>query len=1297
LFCLSSILSISVVTAATAAAQGRAGVHIYLFAVGMNGANTGGLSLLSGPGVTYDPKGNGYLVTDNNGFFNLTGLYAANCPSPDRPVYLMGVGGSFMGSQQYGVEISALPATCSQLPNLSFVTINDATTVAAAFALAGFADTSDDGFSTTPAGATALADGFAFANSLVSGSTGAVVQGPALTDIDTVSNVISTCFLSAGGAACPQLMSYTTVAGRPAPANVWEAALSMAINPTNNVQNLFNLISTAPNQPSYSSAPATWQLNLSNVPLITSVSPDANPSVIDVLGSANGADYSQFIVVIGGVVADVAWIGDGGFAMYLPAGAAGAAVQVFGPGYASNPYAQPWMPTSITTTLSPTQSVLGSSFNVTATVNSSSGFPVPVGSVTCSVSGQDQQIVPLSPAQNVSTATFTFSSNIAGALPVTCTYPGTALYQSASNNPATATEQVTSPQVATTTAVTPTSPQAYAGTTAVETITVSDSTNTYPDGTVICTASGTSQTFTGTLVNGSATWGITGLPIGTYGLTCSYSGSSAFTSSTSSTVQQQVIATPQPTWTQNGSMSTPRAGHAAVLLTNGKVLLAGGINNTPFCNGGTCIPFTTQSSAEIYDPVAHTVSPAGNSMQVAREAPTATVLNSGLVLIAGGNHGRFLGSIPVSSPTQTADLFDPSSNTFSSTGNMHFARCGGTATKLLDGRVLIVGGAANEPAEIYDPGQGTFSTTGTPVTSRIIGLTATLLRDGKVLFTGGTTNLGCEWNPSQVNPQDIVANAEIFDPAMGTFSAAANMNVSRMEHTATLLNNGKVLIVGGTSDLQNGLASAEIYDPVQNTFTLSNGTLNSARAGHTASVLANGLVLVAGGSNPVAGNGGAFTDLNSAELYTPATDSFQTTLSMASSRQLPSAVVLADGSLLESGGASASGALSGMESYAPPTVSGWINPKYVIVGVTYAPPGGAASTASYANSVTQGNTTTISDSFSNDVGLSVSVKESLDVKGFILLPSGSISVTASSSTDYTQGSMSSNAVTLTKQATLSLATPGVPDTLNPVNHDYDVIWLWLNPLALFTVDPSQPNALVWNGYGFDPNDLPQQDIYPVEVGMLNGDIPMDPSVARVLSRSWATNQIWPAGEGPALTQQDYLNIVQADPFANCSFNNATESFTSCYFPENNTAGNNFGPPPPTNSADGRFTVVGSQPIPYSVNGQRVQYLQSTTNTTQNTQQTSHSIKQAWSLDVNFTSKTSLLFFDATLETDTKYSQSLTWTHSYQQALTNTTMNTSTITIVPPACTPSCPQYTGPGEFLIYQDNLYGTFMLYPVN
>jgi hypothetical protein len=294
--------------------------------------------------------------------------------------------------------------------------------------------------------------------------------------------------------------------------------------------------------------------------------------------------------------------------------------------------------------------------------------------------------------------------------------------------------------------------------------------------------------------------------------------------------------------------------------------------------------------------------------------------------------------------------------------------------------------------------------------------------------------------------------------------------------------------------------------------------------------------------------------------------------------------------------------------------------------------------------------------------------------------------------------MSSNAVTLTKQATLSQITPGVPDSLNPVNHDYDIIWLWLNPLALFTVDPTQPNSLVWNGYGFDPSWGPGQNIYPVLAGVLNGDLPMDSSTATVLSRSWVTNQIWPAGEGPALTQQDYLNIVQADPFVNCSFNNATESYTSCYFPENNTAGNNFGPPPPANSADGRFTFVVTQDIPYVVGGPTVQYSQSTTNTTQNTQQTSHSTKQAWGLDVGFTLNTpSFLFFEASLATDTKYSQSLTWTHSYQQALVNTTSNTSTLTIKPPACTSSCPQYTGPGEFLIYQDNLYGTFMLYPVH
>jgi hypothetical protein len=211
---------------------------------------------------------------------------------------------------------------------------------------------------------------------------------------------------------------------------------------------------------------------------------------------------------------------------------------------------------------------------------------------------------------------------------------------------------------------------------------------------------------------------------------------------------------------------------------------------------------------------------------------------------------------------------------------------------------------------------------------------------------------------------------------------------------------------------------------------------------------------------------------------------------------------------------------------------------------------------------------------------------------------------------------------------------------------------------------------------------------------------MDSSTALALSRSWATNQIWPAGEGPALTQQDYLNIVQADPFVNCSFNNATQSYTSCYFPENNTTGNNFGPPPPVNSADGRFTLlaINGSLTPYTMGGPSTPYNQATTSSTTNTQQTNHQTKEAWGLDLNLSFNAFTLFFENQIQVDTKFTQTLNWTHSFQQALTNTTMNTSSFTIAPPPCPNGvCPQYSGPPEFLVYQDNLYGTFVFYPVH
>ena len=273
------------------------------------------------------------------------------------------------------------------------------------------------------------------------------------------------------------------------------------------------------------------------------------------------------------------------------------------------------------------------------------------------------------------------------------------------------------------------------------------------------------------------------------------------------------------TFTGTGSMSIVRIGHTATLLKNGKVLVTGG-GPFPVQNG---IPPYALASAELFDPTSGTFTPTTGSMSVGRYGHTATLLNNGTVLVTGGDNG--LGALP------TADLFDPTSETFTpTTGNMSVARVGHTATLLSDGRVLITGGGGNT-AELFDPASETFTpTTGSMETARSYH-TATLLDDGKVLVTGGVDS----------NNQAL-ASAELFDPTTDTFTpTTGTMETVRSEHTATLLSDGTVLVAGGS-----GGTTAELFDPTSGTFT-GTGSMQIARAGHTATLLKDGTVLVTGG------------------------------------------------------------------------------------------------------------------------------------------------------------------------------------------------------------------------------------------------------------------------------------------------------------------------------------------------------------------------------------------------------------------------------------------------------------------
>lgn len=286
------------------------------------------------------------------------------------------------------------------------------------------------------------------------------------------------------------------------------------------------------------------------------------------------------------------------------------------------------------------------------------------------------------------------------------------------------------------------------------------------------------------------------------------------------------------------------------------------------------------SDAQVTAPAPGSFTATG-SMTVARDDFTATLLGNGKVLLAGGMGVGILAS---------AELYDPLAGTFSATGSMAAARTGHTATLLPDGRVLIAGGAGDDgygdtiaSVELYDPLSGTFAAVGDMIASRL-NHTATLLANGTVLIAAGTSIA------DQGETATTLASAELYDPLSGTFSPTGDMTAERSGHTATLLGNSAVLVVGGDS---NG-ASAEVYDPSAGTFAAT-GSPTVARQNHTATLLDNGAVLIAGGSDGI-------TALDSAESYDPATGSFAATAAMTLSRLAHTATLLRDGTVLMAGG-----------------------------------------------------------------------------------------------------------------------------------------------------------------------------------------------------------------------------------------------------------------------------------------------------------------------------------------------------------------------------------------------------------
>ena len=341
-----------------------------------------------------------------------------------------------------------------------------------------------------------------------------------------------------------------------------------------------------------------------------------------------------------------------------------------------------------------------------------------------------------------------------------------------------------------------------------------------------------------------------------------------------------------------GSLNTARYFHTATLLANGEVLVTGGLG----ANG----IYAPLASAELYNPTKGKWTVTG-SMSIGRVAFTATLLPNGEVLVAGG-------SGYTASCSATAELYNPSTGQWTSTGSMTQSRCYHSATLLPTGEVLVAGGVdslfnfpdTSASAELYNPSTGTWQTTGSLNTSRA-GEVASL-ENGRVLVAGG-------YNTSNGTTTGL-ASAELYDPSTGLWASTASMRLALPTPTTPVLLPNSDVLIGDDAQFYspatatwvstgplptiaglptqasllstgNALASgtrctysgcghkATVYCYLYTTSTNSwsrAGNMNQPRLGHSSTLLPSGNVLVAGG---YAGNLGGPIVLSCAELYTP--------------------------------------------------------------------------------------------------------------------------------------------------------------------------------------------------------------------------------------------------------------------------------------------------------------------------------------------------------------------------------------------------------------------------------------------
>ncbi|MCB9480173.1 MAG: hypothetical protein H6683_10875 [Deltaproteobacteria bacterium] len=334
-----------------------------------------------------------------------------------------------------------------------------------------------------------------------------------------------------------------------------------------------------------------------------------------------------------------------------------------------------------------------------------------------------------------------------------------------------------------------------------------------------------------------------------------------------------------------GSLVQPRLSHAQVLLADGRVLLSGGLGNEG--------PLDT---AEIFDPETQTFRETVDTMRRRRFGHTMTLLEDGTVLVAGGYEEGLVDIL------DSVEVFDPVDETFTRlSARMNVGRALHTATRLSDGRVVFIGGTdgynAYDTAEVFDPADGSITLVEDRMGVARFDHTATVLTDvnpTRILVAGG------------LRDEETAASATFLDSANFDFGRYVPepgneenaLNTGRASHTASLLPDGRVLLVGGFSGTiaaGTPTASVEIFDPDTGAFETV-AQLEHNRSGHVAAVLDDGRVLVAGGID------GDLNILGTSEIIDPVAKAVEPGPDMAVGRTVAEITQLDTGDWFITGG-----------------------------------------------------------------------------------------------------------------------------------------------------------------------------------------------------------------------------------------------------------------------------------------------------------------------------------------------------------------------------------------------------------